>query len=136
MRDFVASNERRPLTVRVLNAETVGSTLWRPVTTYEVLSAIAGASGAATEEASVRHRYSEFYALQQVLRKRYEYMLVPSLPPKRLRGASKPEHVERRQRGLYIFMERIARNPFLRNDTSSHRNSNKWNYYLYTKGIL
>jgi len=66
---------------------------------------------------SVRHRYSNFEKLRATLHARYgSYgVLVPSLPKKNvvLKGAG--FHFQR-MRGLQLFCEKIAKNPYLRED--------------------
>ncbi|GMH76584.1 hypothetical protein TrRE_jg11575 [Triparma retinervis] len=66
---------------------------------------------------SVRHRYSDFEKLHATLKARYSSygVLVPSLPKKNvvLKGAG--FHFQR-MRGLQMFCEKVAANPYLRED--------------------
>jgi len=64
-----------------------------------------------------RHRYSDFEKLQATLRNRYQShgILVPSLPKKNVVVKGKA-FVLQRMRGLTMFCQCVAGNPYLRND--------------------
>jgi len=62
----------------------------------------------------VLRRYSEFYALYKYLLQKYQYRLIPDIPPKRI-GAN-DEFLEKRRKGLYRFMNFISNHPILGND--------------------
>lgn len=66
---------------------------------------------------SIRKRYSEFETLQKHLEQRYEGMLIPSLPPKRVVGNNNQVFVKSRMRGLQIFVSALGCNPFLMSDS-------------------
>jgi len=62
-------------------------------------------------------RYSEFETLWQILTNKYRDIgiVIPPLPPKRLVGHD-AEFINTRKRGLTLFCQAIADNPFLRFD--------------------
>ena len=66
---------------------------------------------------SVRHRYSDFEKLHSTLSARYATygVLVPSLPKKNVMLKGAGFHFQR-MRGLQMFCENVARNPYLRDD--------------------
>jgi hypothetical protein len=97
-----------------------GAGLAGQVTTYNVVI-----SGGQTvyNVGGVRKRYSEFEALRMALEKRYagEGLLIPALPPKKMMGNQDHEFVKARMRGLTLFVEALACNPFLMSDSTFER---------------
>ena len=71
----------------------------------------------------VRHRYSDFEALSSRLQRRFgtEGMLIPPLPPKRLRKNQNVDFIKQRMNGLQFFMEGIAASPFLFHDVLTQK---------------
>jgi len=67
---------------------------------------------------SLSRRYSEFETLHQVLTARYRDfgILIPPLPPKYL-TISDAELINSRKRGLTLFCQTVANNPYIRYDS-------------------
>lgn len=66
----------------------------------------------------IRRRYSDFEAIRQTLRMRYNHMgvVVVGLPPKKIVGNADKHHLLERARGLSIFCQEIMTSPWLSND--------------------
>jgi hypothetical protein len=71
-----------------------------------------------TELIAVRHRFSEFCLLRDILKDRYAPygILVPSLPQKKVIGAKEKEFITERMQGLTLFCDALVANPWLRRD--------------------
>ena len=101
-----------------------------PPILYTVRSILsAGVDGHDGDEQSVERRYRDFLFLRETLSQRYKGVLVPPLPEKRAIGNKRDTFVRRRMRALCMFLERLALNPFLRDDPckpplSSHLRTN------------
>ncbi|KAL0086753.1 hypothetical protein F4703DRAFT_1735776, partial [Phycomyces blakesleeanus] len=64
---------------------------------------------------SVLRRYSDFCWLAEMLLKRYPLRMLPTLPPKQVRGKDEV-FLERRRKGLERFLGSIVRHPILAKD--------------------
>ncbi|KAG2206693.1 hypothetical protein INT47_003635 [Mucor saturninus] len=63
----------------------------------------------------VLRRFSDFYWLWEVLLKRYQFRILPNLPPKKL-GGRDDVFEERRRKGLVRFINAVIRHPVLGKD--------------------
>lgn len=75
---------------------------------------------------TVNRRYNDFVAFHDMLLARFPYRLIPTLPPKKLMGASK-EFIEARKRSLKRFLTLVVRHPVLCEDKIV-------NFFLTVKG--
>lgn len=81
---------------------------------------------------SVRRRYSDFEYLRQVLLSRYSTgIFIPPLPEKKILNKS-DDFLRLRMRGLNFFIERLLKNPYLKNDVTTQaflciNDNNAWN---------
>ncbi|KAI9021495.1 hypothetical protein CLU79DRAFT_703276, partial [Phycomyces nitens] len=64
---------------------------------------------------SVLRRYSDFCWLSEMLLKRYPLRMLPTLPPKQVRGKDEV-FLERRRKGLERFLSSVVRHPVLAKD--------------------
>jgi hypothetical protein len=112
LKSWLRNLEKNPLKVRVRDFETTKHTFKANVTTFNIVTCEPGSS---MEKVEAR-RYSDFHELQRRMREKYIGMVIPSLPGKKAMGKEKPEFLSKRMRGLSIFLENIAKNPYLRTD--------------------
>ena len=72
-----------------------------------------------TSETQVRRRFQDFIMLHQWMGEEYPQLIIPPLPGKHrmeyvVGDRFGDEFLQRRKRGLQIFMDRIARHPILK----------------------
>jgi hypothetical protein len=56
---------------------------------------------------NVPRRYSDFFFLRDILKQRYPGMMIPPIPPKRMKGKSN-EVVKKRHKHLNQFLKELA----------------------------
>mmetsp|Transcript_602 Transcript_602/g.1010 ORF Transcript_602/g.1010 Transcript_602/m.1010 type:complete len:542 (+) Transcript_602:52-1677(+) len=99
----------------VENPETVKDSgfMAKSYTTFRVLL-----KSSDSELIGVRHRFSEFCALRDVLKAKYTPfgICVPSLPNKKVIGKLGKDFITERMQGLTLFCESVVSNPWLRKD--------------------
>ncbi|XP_021351053.1 sorting nexin-8-like [Mizuhopecten yessoensis] len=66
-------------------------------------------------KATVLRRYNDFVSFYELLMTRFPYRMIPSLPPKKMMGASR-EFIEQRRKSLRRFLNLIARHPQIYDD--------------------
>jgi len=69
-----------------------------------------------TETGTVKRRYRDFVALRYGLEVRFPGAVVPPLPPNKRLGKTGPDFVVKRRRLLQLFLQTLARHPFLSAD--------------------
>merc|ERR1711998_526604 len=65
------------------------------------------------KEFSVIHRYSDFVWLQEMLKAKYEHVIIPPLPEKAVTGNFEPTFIQLRRGALEKFLQRVAAHPVL-----------------------
>ena len=111
--EWLADVTSEALFTNVGDPQTTG--MFKKTTTYAVTSGKTSACG----DNSERRRYSDFVWLYETLCKRYQGLVVPSLPPKSLNlMAAGDAFIASRCAGLDRFLKRLLLNPFLKADPS------------------
>jgi hypothetical protein len=94
------------MSVRIINVVTQAKFMGRKTVEYTI----------ETGTGTVRRRYRDFVALRYGLENRFPGAVVPPLPAKRRIGKTDPTFVVKRKRLLQLFLQSLARHPFLSGD--------------------
>ncbi|PVD39364.1 hypothetical protein C0Q70_01994 [Pomacea canaliculata] len=66
-------------------------------------------------KSTVLRRYSDFFALHELIMTRFPYRILPRLPPKKMMGANR-EFIEQRKKCLKRYINILARHPQMHDD--------------------